>query len=143
MAFFFFSSRRRHTRLQGDWSSDVCSSDLRQSFGSSSTHGGPSQATAVFEDISRRGTWPANAWIGTNVGKSAASPGTGIGYVRATAGAVTVSGSGDIAPVVTGPGSSGPVSTFEQPLAGLFAGLIAVVIVAAMFFTVEYRRGLI
>src|ERR1039457_7295543 len=26
----FFSSRRRHTRLQGDWSSDVCSSDLGQ-----------------------------------------------------------------------------------------------------------------
>src|ERR1022692_5015668 len=26
----FFSSRRRHTRLQGDWSSDVCSSDLIQ-----------------------------------------------------------------------------------------------------------------
>src|SRR5205807_7861661 len=24
----FVSSRRRHTRLQGDWSSDVCSSDL-------------------------------------------------------------------------------------------------------------------
>src|SRR6266446_9242644 len=24
----FFSSRGRHTRLQGDWSSDVCSSDL-------------------------------------------------------------------------------------------------------------------
>src|SRR5256885_4685875 len=28
VSFFFFSSRRRHTRLQGDWSSDVCSSDL-------------------------------------------------------------------------------------------------------------------
>src|SRR6266850_3241595 len=28
MYVFFFSSRRRHTRLQGDWSSDVCSSDL-------------------------------------------------------------------------------------------------------------------
>src|SRR5256885_5013361 len=28
--FFFFSSRRRHTRLQGDWSSDVCSSDLQR-----------------------------------------------------------------------------------------------------------------
>src|SRR5262249_57405759 len=25
---FFFSSRRRHTRLVSDWSSDVCSSDL-------------------------------------------------------------------------------------------------------------------
>src|SRR5256885_12135186 len=31
--FFFFSSRRRHTRLQGDWSSDVCSSDLRTAIG--------------------------------------------------------------------------------------------------------------
>src|SRR5256885_15807423 len=29
---FFFSSRRRHTRLQGDWSSDVCSSDLMKQF---------------------------------------------------------------------------------------------------------------
>src|SRR5690348_15399771 len=28
--FFFFSSRRRHTRWTGDWSSDVCSSDLAQ-----------------------------------------------------------------------------------------------------------------
>src|SRR5207248_1919420 len=27
--FFFFSSRRRHTRSYGDWSSDVCSSDLK------------------------------------------------------------------------------------------------------------------
>src|SRR3989475_2888403 len=26
--FFFFSSRRRHTRFDCDWSSDVCSSDL-------------------------------------------------------------------------------------------------------------------
>src|SRR2546429_1803656 len=28
--FFFFSSRRRHTRCSRDWSSDVCSSDLVQ-----------------------------------------------------------------------------------------------------------------
>src|SRR5437762_8103137 len=28
--FFFFSSRRRHTRYIGDWSSDVCSSDLER-----------------------------------------------------------------------------------------------------------------
>src|SRR5699024_11460992 len=27
-SFFFFSSRRRHTRSKRDWSSDVCSSDL-------------------------------------------------------------------------------------------------------------------
>src|SRR2546422_3256131 len=30
MFFFFFSSRRRHTRCSRDWSSDVCSSDLRR-----------------------------------------------------------------------------------------------------------------
>src|SRR5699024_11299549 len=29
--FFFFSSRRRHTRSKRDWSSDVCSSDLANS----------------------------------------------------------------------------------------------------------------
>src|SRR5437879_12287412 len=31
--FFFFSSRRRHTRYIGDWSSDVCSSDLARADG--------------------------------------------------------------------------------------------------------------
>src|SRR3712207_8034612 len=48
--FFFFSSRRRHTRYWRDWSSDVCSSDLpgalaRQAVevlaASISTHEGP------------------------------------------------------------------------------------------------------
>src|SRR6266705_6197486 len=29
VCFLFFSSRRRHTRSYGDWSSDVCSSDLK------------------------------------------------------------------------------------------------------------------
>src|SRR5215217_9264733 len=37
MIFFFFSSRRRHTRYWRDWSSDVCSSDL--------LHGGPAVST--------------------------------------------------------------------------------------------------
>src|SRR2546430_9125751 len=31
--FFFFSSRRRHTRFDCDWSSDVCSSDLKPAEG--------------------------------------------------------------------------------------------------------------
>src|SRR5699024_11926624 len=35
--FFFFSSRRRHTRSKRDWSSDVCSSDLDAEVGSSSS----------------------------------------------------------------------------------------------------------
>src|SRR5260370_5788802 len=32
LRFFFFSSRRRHTRFKCDWSSDVCSSDLGRPF---------------------------------------------------------------------------------------------------------------
>src|SRR5438093_5729655 len=38
---FFFSSRRRHTRLVSDWSSDVCSSDL------AATYAVPVTATAI------------------------------------------------------------------------------------------------
>ena len=64
------------------------------------------------------------------------------GYHQA-AGVYSVSGSGDIAPAVPGPGSGFPSSTIEQSLAGLFAGLIAVLVVAVMFVTAEYRRGLI
>src|SRR5438093_11141755 len=41
--FFFFSSRRRHTRLVSDWSSDVCSSDLWR--------GAPRIKTVVFKPI--------------------------------------------------------------------------------------------
>src|SRR5207248_4904406 len=57
--FFFFSSRRRHTRSYGDWSSDVCSSDLAAkvmidqkrkgkiiNIASTSGHGGRKEATA-------------------------------------------------------------------------------------------------
>jgi ABC-type transport system involved in multi-copper enzyme maturation permease subunit len=54
-----------------------------------------------------------------------------------------VTGSGDIAPVTPGPGSDLPTVTVEQSLVGAFLGLIAIVVVAAMFFTSEYRRGLI
>src|SRR5437763_11087373 len=53
--FFFFSSRRRHTRYIGDWSSDVCSSDLtgklRWSF-----HTIPHPGEFGY------GTWPKQAW---------------------------------------------------------------------------------
>src|SRR5437867_7924341 len=37
---FFFSSRRRHTRSYGDWSSDVCSSDLGAARGEADPGGG-------------------------------------------------------------------------------------------------------
>src|SRR5256884_1491834 len=59
--FFFFSSRRRHTRCSRDWSSDVCSSDLGLDGSPQSFHGlkiglalsralnRPLQAIAVYD----------------------------------------------------------------------------------------------
>ncbi len=52
-----------------------------------------------------------------------------------------MTGTGDIAPSVSGAGGNGV--TIAQTLIGVFAGLIVVVVVAVMFMTAEYRRGLI
>src|SRR5256885_8096323 len=56
---FFFSSRRRHTRLQGDWSSDVCSSDLRPITGSLSRRCAPTTRSETRPG--RRRTAPRQA----------------------------------------------------------------------------------
>src|SRR5690348_11368037 len=62
--FFFFSSRRRHTRWTGDWSSDVCSSDL----GALVVTGAPARALwRVREDgagLGSRTPADAPAWPG-------------------------------------------------------------------------------
>src|SRR5690625_6501571 len=41
MYVFFFSSRRRHTRWPRDWSSDVCSSDLKEARKGTASNGKP------------------------------------------------------------------------------------------------------
>src|SRR5699024_9805857 len=46
---FFFSSRRRHTRSKRDWSSDVCSSDLRGR--ERSVVATPSKAPGIFASL--------------------------------------------------------------------------------------------
>src|SRR5207248_4266036 len=47
--FFFFSSRRRHTRSYGDWSSDVCSSDLpRPTSGHDAQHRWPGHPADTY-----------------------------------------------------------------------------------------------
>src|SRR6266480_3163913 len=48
LAAFFFSSRRRHTRLTCDWSSDVCSSDLAMARGAGRLHGQTSLAGWLY-----------------------------------------------------------------------------------------------
>jgi ABC-type transport system involved in multi-copper enzyme maturation permease subunit/regulation of enolase protein 1 (concanavalin A-like superfamily) len=114
------------------------------SFGGGGTKGGPSLATAAFDHVSLQGSWPHDAWNGAVMAPS----GAGAGPVQAikaaesfrqAGGSFTVTGSGDIAPQTP----SGAGSTIAQTLTGTFAALIAVVVVAAMFMTAEYRRGLI
>ncbi len=113
-----------------------------RSFGGDSSAGGPTVATAAFDHVSVTGHWPAGAWTGSQIGggPSSAYGAAGGGYHQ-EAGVFTVTGSGDIAPVVNGPLGSG--TPIEQTLAGFFVGIIGIVVVATIFMTAEYRRGLI
>jgi ABC-type transport system involved in multi-copper enzyme maturation permease subunit len=110
------------------------------SLGGSSSHGGPALATAVIDRVSHQGTWPAGRWTGGPVGGriDVALPPSAQGFTQA-GGRFTVSGSGDIAPAAT----TDAGRNVQQALAGVFIGLIAMVVVGAMFMTTEYRRGLI
>jgi len=94
-------------------------------------------ATATFDRLQLRGGWSATGWSAQDVGASTELPTLGsVGYRRAGSG-FTLSGSGDIAPAV----DAG--YTDEQPLTGVFIGLIVLIVLATMFITAEYRRGLI
>ena len=107
-----------------------------QVIGGSTTGGYPTSATAEFDRIDLQGSWSEQDWAGHVVGGRGGSP-----DVEVSADGVVVSGSGDIAPVVAGRGGLG--RTVEGRLVGAFAGLIAIIVVAATFTTSEYRRGLI
>jgi ABC-type transport system involved in multi-copper enzyme maturation permease subunit len=112
--------------------------------GSGSGSSSPTVATAVFDHVNRTGTRPASAWTGeylqgaASMGVSGASPG-----YHQVAGRFTVTGFGDIAPLISGALGDGPNITVRDFLLGTFAGLIAVAVVATMVMTSEYRRGLI
>jgi ABC-type transport system involved in multi-copper enzyme maturation permease subunit len=109
--------------------------------GVAGAEGGPTSATAAFDRLNRQGTWSGDAWTGEDIGGSAnAGPLQRGGYDRA-GGGFTVTGSGDIAPAVSG--AAGIGTTVTQTLVGTFAGLIMVIVVGTMFVTAEYRRGLI
>ena len=101
--------------------------------------GGPTDATATFDRVGLQGGWPGSSWTGTAVSGGSNSQyltGSEAGYRQAD-GAFAVTGSGDIAPGAAG---GTPMNT---ELAGVFIGLIAVVVAGALFITAEYRRGMI
>ncbi|HEY1914835.1 MAG TPA: ABC transporter permease subunit [Streptosporangiaceae bacterium] len=118
---------------------------LTSFFGGSSGAVGPAVATGVFDHVRPTGGQPDINWTGTNVGNQqpyGTQTGQLVNYHQA-GGTFTVTGNGDIAPDVLGDASQLPSTTIENHLVGVFAGLIAIVVVAAMFMTAEYRRGLI
>jgi ABC-type transport system involved in multi-copper enzyme maturation permease subunit len=114
--------------------------------GGTSNFSGPSEDTAVFDHLVTSGGWaPASGsrapWAGHYVGPPQ-MPGIG-GYHQA-GGQYTVTGQGDIAPIPSGHGGEAdPAVTVTDYLVGTFAGLIALTVLAALFVTAEYRRGLI
>lgn len=101
-----------------------------------STQGGPSIATATFDDLSLSGQ-PTGTWQGGQVGDN------GLGDVppfTQSGGTFTVTGAGDIAPMASDGGDN---KTVSGSLIGAFVGLMAMVVIGALFITSEYRRGLI
>jgi hypothetical protein len=98
------------------------------------------QATGVFRHLGL--SWPATGWAGTTVG---GGPNSGLpvpGTFRQGAGTLTVASYGDIGPAA-GNAYGGTGQSLQRALDGTFFGLIPLIVVAAMFMTAEYRRGLI
>ena len=119
--------------------------------------GGEGQWTAAvgaFDRLSRTGAWSSGGlsgggssggWAGGYLGGDDNALQYGIGAVHQVAGGLTVSGTGDLAPSIPGQDTGGgpAPATVTLGLIGTFLGLIAVAVVAALFMTAEYRRGLI
>src|SRR2546426_7021509 len=121
--FFFFSSRRRHTRLQGDWSSDVCSSDLARLDALERPEVGPETTDGVLrvklDEINeliaahparahaQRGGEPGRRWRGRSGRR---------GKVQLDPLAVAIGGQDPAPCVAPRPPSRGPIGVLPQHL---------------------------
>ena len=112
-----------------------------QSVSGSSGTGGAGLATARFDHVSIAARAPSAAWAGDDVGGASKGGSSGTGF-RQAGGTLAVTGSGDIAPDVPA-AAGGNGLPMERTLFGAIGGLIAVIVVATMFMTAEYRRRLI
>jgi ABC-type transport system involved in multi-copper enzyme maturation permease subunit len=110
-----------------------------EAFGLSGAMSGPSQATGVFDSVQRQGGWSGSDFKGEAIGAFSNAGQLEQGRFEQDGERFTVTGSGDIAPAVTG--AAGLGTSITQTLVGTFAGLILVVVVGTMFVTAEYGRG--
>ncbi|MGN9836903.1 hypothetical protein ACTMTI_02145 [Nonomuraea sp. H19] len=95
-------------------------------------------ATAVMDQVGVQGKGIGGTWKSDDIGVSLGPDGTPHhpGRLVRTGGTFTVTGVGDIAPSADG-------SVIERTLTGTMIALIAVIVVAVLFVTAEYRRQLI
>ncbi|MEV1247393.1 ABC transporter permease subunit [Nonomuraea sp. NPDC049750] len=107
-------------------------------FGGSSAASRFAEATAVFDQVSLQGSAASGAWHPDDVGVTLNPDGSAHhpGGFKESGDTYTVTGVGDIAPLSDG-------QQIENTLTGVLTGLIVVIVVAVMFITTEYRRGLI
>ena len=103
--------------------------------------GTPSVATARFGQLSARGDLPRRSWTGDTIGGVYPYSQSDSTWRQPSADTFTISGSGDIAPLV------GDIATVAWSGASIVNGtifaLLFVIVLAALFVTSEYRRGLI
>ena len=102
--------------------------------------GTPSVATASFDQVSAQGDLPGRSWTGEAIAGFYPVPSAST-WKQASASAFTITGSGDIAPLV------GDILSAQWAGASIVNGtivaLLIVIVLATLFATSEYRRGLV
>jgi hypothetical protein len=103
--------------------------------------GTPSVATATIDQVSARGDLPRRSWTGDPIAGFYPSVPSASTWQQRSADAFTITGSGDIAPLV------GDIISAQWAGASIVNGtivaLLLVIVLATLFATSEYRRGLI
>jgi len=105
--------------------------------------GHPTQATGTFHQITMTGA-TSGGWQSHGVGMGPADfyPTLGTGSAQPSGDGFALTGSGDIAPAVV-QGLLGTDTAASSLLLGLIIALIVLIVIAALYITAEYRRGLI
>lgn len=105
----------------------------------------PAVAIGTFQETTTTGR-TGNAWVGEqlggagNAGSSGSYSQTLSGGWTAEDGRTTITGAGDIAPVVAG---TGTMLTLENLLVGAFAGVVVLVVLGCLDVTSEFRTGMV
>ncbi|MCO5974137.1 ABC transporter permease subunit [Actinoallomurus soli] len=109
-----------------------------------SASGSRTLATATFDHTIIDGHTTPNAWHGQSIGARQQDfyPTLRVGSYQRADSSLVISGSGDIAPAVV-QGLLGADTAASSLPFGLTVALIVIIVVATMFITAEYRRGLI